>query len=119
SANRLKTLLSFAVGGLLGDVFLHSLPEIWANDMAKNDLSLPTNISRMPVSPFPWFPANVCFISRHTKTQTFARVHLSRRPLSTADTALPDLHASLRSGISKLSHSLIFSPYKIPERTSG
>ncbi|CAG9865102.1 unnamed protein product [Phyllotreta striolata] len=31
-ANRLKTLLSFAVGGLLGDVFLHSLPEIWAND---------------------------------------------------------------------------------------
>ncbi|CAH1099346.1 unnamed protein product [Psylliodes chrysocephalus] len=34
SANRLKTLLSFAVGGLLGDVFLHSLPEIWANDTA-------------------------------------------------------------------------------------
>ncbi|KAG5893532.1 hypothetical protein JTB14_006067 [Gonioctena quinquepunctata] len=32
SGNRLKTLLSFAVGGLLGDVFLHSLPEIWAND---------------------------------------------------------------------------------------
>ncbi|XP_056647690.1 zinc transporter ZIP13 homolog [Diorhabda carinulata] len=32
SANKLKTLLSFAVGGLLGDVFLHSLPEIWAND---------------------------------------------------------------------------------------
>ncbi|XP_072387448.1 zinc transporter ZIP13 homolog [Diabrotica undecimpunctata] len=31
-ANKLKTLLSFAVGGLLGDVFLHSLPEIWAND---------------------------------------------------------------------------------------
>ncbi|XP_074031536.1 zinc transporter Zip99C isoform X2 [Leptinotarsa decemlineata] len=31
-ANRLKTLLSFAVGGLLGDVFLHSLPEIWEND---------------------------------------------------------------------------------------
>jgi zinc transporter 13 len=37
SANRLKTLLSFAVGGLLGDVFLHSLPEIWANDAAKNN----------------------------------------------------------------------------------
>ncbi|XP_018319154.1 zinc transporter ZIP13 homolog [Agrilus planipennis] len=36
SANLLKTLLSFAVGGLLGDVFLHSLPEIWANDAAKN-----------------------------------------------------------------------------------
>jgi uncharacterized membrane protein len=36
SANKLKTLLSFAVGGLLGDVFLHSLPEIWANDAAKN-----------------------------------------------------------------------------------
>lgn len=32
SANKLKSLLSFAVGGLLGDVFLHSLPEIWAND---------------------------------------------------------------------------------------
>lgn len=36
SANTLKTLLSFAVGGLLGDVFLHSLPEIWANDSLKN-----------------------------------------------------------------------------------
>lgn len=36
SANTLKTLLSFAVGGLLGDVFLHSLPEIWANDAARN-----------------------------------------------------------------------------------
>lgn len=35
-ASTLKTLLSFAVGGILGDVFLHSLPEIWANDVAKN-----------------------------------------------------------------------------------
>lgn len=35
NANFLKTLLSFAVGGLLGDVFLHALPEIWANDVAK------------------------------------------------------------------------------------
>ncbi|CAH0554714.1 unnamed protein product [Brassicogethes aeneus] len=32
SANTLKTLLSFAVGGILGDVFLHSLPEIFANE---------------------------------------------------------------------------------------
>lgn len=31
SANTLKVLLSFAVGGLLGDVFLHLLPETWAN----------------------------------------------------------------------------------------
>lgn len=29
----LKTLLSFAVGGLLGDVFLHLLPEAWEHDM--------------------------------------------------------------------------------------
>lgn len=29
----LKTLLSFAVGGLLGDVFLHLLPEAWESDM--------------------------------------------------------------------------------------
>lgn len=36
SANKLKSLLSFAVGGLLGDVFLHSLPEIWANDLSKS-----------------------------------------------------------------------------------
>lgn len=36
SANKLKSLLSFAVGGLLGDVFLHSLPEIWANDLSKD-----------------------------------------------------------------------------------
>ncbi|KAL5021962.1 hypothetical protein ScPMuIL_001117 [Solemya velum] len=31
AANRLKLLLSFAVGGLLGDVFLHLLPEAWAH----------------------------------------------------------------------------------------
>ncbi|KAF5298031.1 hypothetical protein FQR65_LT09842 [Abscondita terminalis] len=37
SANTLKTLLSFAVGGLLGDVFLHSLPEIWANSASKTN----------------------------------------------------------------------------------
>ncbi|XP_012141704.2 zinc transporter Zip99C isoform X1 [Megachile rotundata] len=31
SAGTLKVLLSFAVGGLLGDVFLHLLPEAWEN----------------------------------------------------------------------------------------
>ena len=31
AASRLKLLLSFAVGGLLGDVFLHLLPEAWAH----------------------------------------------------------------------------------------
>ncbi|XP_045189389.2 zinc transporter ZIP13-like [Mercenaria mercenaria] len=31
AAARLKLLLSFAVGGLLGDVFLHLLPEAWAH----------------------------------------------------------------------------------------
>ncbi|XP_060529897.1 zinc transporter ZIP13 homolog [Cylas formicarius] len=36
SANTLKSLLSFAVGGLLGDVFLHSLPEIWASNLTKS-----------------------------------------------------------------------------------
>ena len=29
SEPHLKLLLSFAVGGLLGDVFLHLLPEAW------------------------------------------------------------------------------------------
>ncbi|KAG9475824.1 hypothetical protein GDO78_003959 [Eleutherodactylus coqui] len=29
-AKRLKQLLSFAIGGLLGDVFVHLLPEAWA-----------------------------------------------------------------------------------------
>ncbi|KAM7165376.1 zinc transporter ZIP13 isoform 2-T3 [Macrochelys suwanniensis] len=29
-SNRLKQLLSFAIGGLLGNVFLHLLPEAWA-----------------------------------------------------------------------------------------
>ncbi|XP_055585478.1 zinc transporter ZIP13 homolog [Uranotaenia lowii] len=29
----LKVLLSFAVGGLLGDVFLHLLPEAWGSDL--------------------------------------------------------------------------------------
>ncbi|XP_063976545.1 zinc transporter ZIP13 homolog [Diachasmimorpha longicaudata] len=31
SAGTLRLLLSFAVGGLLGDVFLHLLPEAWGN----------------------------------------------------------------------------------------
>ncbi|KAK0087126.1 hypothetical protein PV325_001735 [Microctonus aethiopoides] len=31
-AGTLKLLLSFAVGGLLGDVFLHLLPEAWSNN---------------------------------------------------------------------------------------
>lgn len=31
-AASLRVLLSFAVGGLLGDVFLHTLPEAWEND---------------------------------------------------------------------------------------
>uniref|UniRef100_H2V4W9 Zinc transporter ZIP13 n=1 Tax=Takifugu rubripes TaxID=31033 RepID=H2V4W9_TAKRU len=31
---KLKQLLSFAIGGLLGDVFLHLLPEAWANSGA-------------------------------------------------------------------------------------
>ncbi|XP_076246016.1 zinc transporter Zip99C isoform X2 [Calliopsis andreniformis] len=35
SAGTLKILLSFAVGGLLGDVFLHLLPEAWENDSLK------------------------------------------------------------------------------------
>ncbi|XP_049880768.1 zinc transporter ZIP13 homolog [Pectinophora gossypiella] len=33
-AATLKILLSFAVGGLLGDVFLHLLPEAWEHDLA-------------------------------------------------------------------------------------
>ncbi|CAH0597805.1 unnamed protein product [Chrysodeixis includens] len=32
-AATLRILLSFAVGGLLGDVFLHLLPEAWENDL--------------------------------------------------------------------------------------
>ncbi len=31
AAQRLKLLLSFAVGGLLGDVFLHLLPEAYSH----------------------------------------------------------------------------------------
>ncbi|KAL9693013.1 hypothetical protein quinque_012298 [Culex quinquefasciatus] len=31
----LKVLLSFAVGGLLGDVFLHLLPEAWSGDVSR------------------------------------------------------------------------------------
>lgn len=36
----LKTLLSFAVGGLLGDVFLHLLPEAWEYDMKDRNCKL-------------------------------------------------------------------------------
>ncbi|XP_034837389.1 zinc transporter ZIP13 homolog [Maniola hyperantus] len=34
SAATLRILLSFAVGGMLGDVFLHLLPEAWHHDLA-------------------------------------------------------------------------------------
>uniref|UniRef100_H3CVJ2 Zinc transporter ZIP13 n=1 Tax=Tetraodon nigroviridis TaxID=99883 RepID=H3CVJ2_TETNG len=33
---KLKQLLSFAIGGLLGDVFLHLLPEAWENSAASD-----------------------------------------------------------------------------------
>ncbi|KAI4903188.1 hypothetical protein NFI96_014957 [Prochilodus magdalenae] len=33
---KLKKLLSFAIGGLLGDVFLHLLPEAWAHTCSSN-----------------------------------------------------------------------------------
>lgn len=36
-SSSLKVLLSFAVGGLLGDVFLHLLPEAWGSDNSKSD----------------------------------------------------------------------------------
>uniref|UniRef100_UPI00398E391E zinc transporter ZIP13 n=1 Tax=Pristiophorus japonicus TaxID=55135 RepID=UPI00398E391E len=35
-SRRLKQLLSFAIGGLLGDVFLHLLPEAWAYTCNRN-----------------------------------------------------------------------------------
>ncbi|XP_072905175.1 zinc transporter ZIP13 isoform X2 [Hemitrygon akajei] len=35
-SQRLKRLLSFAIGGLLGDVFLHLLPEAWAYTCNRN-----------------------------------------------------------------------------------
>uniref|UniRef100_A0A3Q4BPR9 Zinc transporter ZIP13 n=1 Tax=Mola mola TaxID=94237 RepID=A0A3Q4BPR9_MOLML len=34
---KLKQLLSFAIGGLLGDVFLHLLPEAWSNSAIKRN----------------------------------------------------------------------------------
>ena len=37
--NRLKLLLSFAVGGLLGDVFLHLFPEAYAAARDKDSAS--------------------------------------------------------------------------------
>lgn len=36
-SSTLKLLLSFAVGGLLGDIFLHLLPEAWANDVKNGE----------------------------------------------------------------------------------
>lgn len=38
---KLKQLLSFAIGGLLGDVFLHLLPEAWAKAGPSGDASSP------------------------------------------------------------------------------
>lgn len=38
----LKVLLSFAVGGLLGDVFLHLLPEAWGSDTAHTENGHPS-----------------------------------------------------------------------------
>ncbi|KAA0723343.1 Zinc transporter ZIP13 [Triplophysa tibetana] len=42
---KLKKLLSFAIGGLLGDVFLHLLPEAWANTYS-SDLSSKVSVSQ-------------------------------------------------------------------------
>ncbi|XP_014613023.1 PREDICTED: zinc transporter ZIP13 homolog [Polistes canadensis] len=46
NAGTLKLLLSFAVGGLLGDVFLHLLPEAWENDSLKRAAN--PDLSSMP-----------------------------------------------------------------------
>lgn len=42
-ADTLKILLSFAVGGLLGDVFLHLLPEAWNDKVLNKGISLKIN----------------------------------------------------------------------------
>ncbi|XP_075229101.1 zinc transporter Zip99C [Lycorma delicatula] len=39
SGRTLKVLLSFAVGGLLGDVFLHLLPEAWSQQLQSSESS--------------------------------------------------------------------------------
>ena len=40
AAAKLKLLLSFAVGALLGDVFLHLLPEAWLHLKGNCDVSV-------------------------------------------------------------------------------
>ncbi|XP_065214234.1 zinc transporter ZIP13 homolog [Planococcus citri] len=42
-AKTLRVLLSFAVGGLLGDVFLHLLPEAWGNQYSPSSTTSKTN----------------------------------------------------------------------------
>lgn len=44
-AKTLRVLLSFAVGGLLGDVFLHLLPEAWNNQYSHRSTSTETKTS--------------------------------------------------------------------------
>lgn len=51
----LRILLSFAVGGLLGDVFLNLLPQAWSSDLSRatnGDYSVEnrSKISRCPMS---------------------------------------------------------------------
>ena len=40
ASSRLRLLLAFSVGGLLGDVFLHLLPEAWARTYPSHDANL-------------------------------------------------------------------------------
>lgn len=50
---KLKQLLSFAIGGLLGDVFLHLLPEAWANSGASGVWARSNVLHRAASVPFP------------------------------------------------------------------
>lgn len=52
AANKLKLLLSFAVGGLLGDVFLHLLPEAWAT-VGKGEFCMTLDPYSYPSHPLP------------------------------------------------------------------
>jgi hypothetical protein len=74
AAKTLRILLSFAVGGLLGDVFFHLLPEAWASEqnayLAKNPGELENSPQPSRLSPVaralspisqsadPFFPAS-------------------------------------------------------------
>lgn len=70
-------MLSFSVGGLLGDVFLHLLPEAWTYvHKAGSSIETHTTLGLWVVSGISTFLAiEMIFVLTSTESEVFSKLH--------------------------------------------